>query len=925
MSMKPEKRFLIISFFLLLIALSVISTSAANMDTPIYTEPNKFILTYKLKFMENYTTTSRPSWMTEWKHTIETDALNAIRKMNLTIKPAWNYVFINSLSNSPSNLTYCFVLSNNATLKVSILKSGGYLNHFNITFNIDGPVLGYCRFLNDTNNKTDIDIVKQLVGRWGINLTRLRHAWFEGILPGLKYYAFYLGSNITFRFNGYYDMRNWAMYVDNKYSGDWIFQLPRDTHNYTALLAIYEPNITEGIGDVSNLCDRKIEGIATVYVINMSKPVDREYYVTGIGRIPPYDTAIGLSLSGNDQLYYTGKGQASELIKVLKDKYKELGVSGYYEFTRLNDSTVFIKSVPDRIIEDYSRYRMWNFYPDACPSRLGVTKYLPGTNIIVKAQSIRYLLPLVTVNNTTLVDIQPLSGSNPVFVYSKSYSLLVDLENPDLHLWLPDFISYGIFGPKGYRVDIWPLQESSLSLQLIKAEGLSHPAKEALNLNYKRNIWLDSLGFTAIVFALLTPLSGLRKLKTLAGLVLIVIGLSFLLIPYSTIIPTRSSTSVSPSIIGYNSRNYTGFDHSYFYTNKFYNTGYSFEGLSTNNCMLNIRSVLGKPWLPANSTAVISVQESGSLSISTGDPGLYRLDLRYMVNCSERAKESITFEYSATSVGDGDKVFLDNYRIPGVLLVILGIALILLYRKKDVSVRRGSLASWHLRSSYLNVASILIALLIVVLYIFTPMQCKIGGFCESLDPYDPLVRATSFSISIYLLISLYAVLVASIIFSYHAESGLDKRLALLGYSRLSLFASKTLAIILLVVLPYVAVRTGLFYLADPIAAYPRLPYMFASSLLGGLAILAFYAGFTILIAVVLRRTSYTLLVSTPLVILFSTLRFPAALPSVEAIVDCYTSLFKCTSGLHGFYGFFLYGIPLWVVGLILYMWPRREV
>ena len=925
MGMKLEKRFLIISFFLILIVLSLISTRASTMNTPINPEPNNITLTYKLKFMENYTTSSRPSWIAEWKHTIETDALNAIRTMNLTIKPAWNYVFSASLSNSPSNLTYCFVLSNNATLKVSVLKSGGYLNHFNITFNIDGPVLGYCRFLNDTNNKTDIDIVKQLVGRWGINLTRLQHAWFEGILPGLKYYAFYLGSNVTFRFNGYYDARNWAMYVDNKYSGDWIFQLPRDTHNYTALLAIYEPNITERIEDVSKLCGRKIEGIATVYVINMSKPVNREYYVTGIGRIPPYDTAIGLPLSGNDQLYYTGKGQASELIKAFKDKYRELGVNGYYEFIKLNDSTVFIKSIPNRIIEDYSHYRMWNFYPDACPNRLGATKYLPGTNIIVKAQSIRYLLPLVTVNNTTLVDIQPLSGSNPVFVYSKSYSLLVDLENPNLHLWLPDFINYRIFGPKGYRVDIWPLHESSLSLQLIRAEGLSHPAKEALNLNYKRNIWLDSLGFTAIVFALLIPLSGLRKLKTLAGLALAVIGLSFLLMPYSTIIPTRSSTSASSHIIGYNLKNYTSFDYGYFYTNKFYNTGYSFERLSSNNCMLNIQSVLGKPGLPVNSTAVISIQKIGSLSISTGDPALYRLDLRYTVNCSGGTKQSITLEYSATSVGDGDKEFLDNYRVPGVFLVILGVALIWLYRKRDVSVRKGSLTSWHLRSSYLNVASVLIALLIVVLYVFTPMQCKIGGFCSSLDPYDPLVKATSFSTPIYLLISLYAVLVASIIFSYHAESGLDKRLALLGYSRLSLFTSKTLAIILLVVLPYVAVRTGLFYLADPIVAYPRLLYMFASSLLGGLAILAFYAGFTILIAVVLRRTSYTLLVSTPLVILFSTLKFPAALSSVETMIDYYTSLFKYTDGIHGFYGFFLYGIPLWVAGLILYMWPGREV
>ncbi|MCE4614028.1 MAG: hypothetical protein F7B60_00645 [Desulfurococcales archaeon] len=87
----------------------------------------------------------------------------------------------------------------------------------------------------------------------------------------------------------------------------------------------------------------------------------------------------------------------------------------------------------------------------------------------------------------------------------------------------------------------------------------------------------------------------------------------------------------------------------------------------------DICSALEKPGYSIYSTTVIPVENGGSLSVTTGDPTLYRLDLKYIVNCSKGTKQPITFQYTATSVGKGDKEFLNNYRILRLVLVILGI------------------------------------------------------------------------------------------------------------------------------------------------------------------------------------------------------------------------------------------------------------
>ncbi len=121
---------------------------------------------------------------------------------------------------------------------------------------------------------------------------------------------------------------------------------------------------------------------------------------------------------------------------------------------------------------------------------------------------------------------------------------------------------------------------------------------------------------------------------------------------------------------------------------------------------------------------------------------------------------------------------------------------------------------------------------------------------------DPMVK--------YIIYALYVVVIATLLFAYEDENGVTRTKMLAGLSRKTIFASKILSLVILIVAPLTILYASLFYIVDFELALTR-PLLYLDILthrvLLDLIVLLFLVSVSVLVSVATRRVYYSMLTS----------------------------------------------------------------
>ena len=793
----------------------------------------------------------------------------------------------------------CNLYAENITATVEI--SGNYIYE---EVEIRGGLLScfYNSSSKDAKVEHTVSLILSRLGQVEKNPVKLAISLPDG--TNISVLAAYF-NNASIKAKGIFDKTHWAITdTAGHYLRDNIYILPPGL-NGTLFFYAYSKPMDSAVQKYFLIkYGVDLAGYAGLYGLNLSSTTPFNYTVRGLGIIPSYDTvyAPSIILRSTEEFKTYTVDDAHRIARMVSSNPRWSRAFNVY----VEDNRVRIVSKSFEELESYldSYARSWKV--SLCNQTVN-NQSLPG-GLTVKT-AILYS-PCVDADGLRFIYVQ--SALDTVYIYSRSSGLLLEAIYPESVK--PDGTGIGSVAGSAWRelnegigsgyTYIMTLNGESVSAKLTSVEGLNATKYFVIRANGERS-WMKDTMLAAIIGLLAaTPIFITRKPLVAVGLFLIMLGIWGLASPYSVV--TRGVVNANSVSFGnvINSSLYVYADSEDSMT--FYVTG---------SCPYDVNvSVTGgyHSWKTYGSSYGRS-----SGGIGFGDSMIYHIvaSAKGSGNCSKMLL--LVSGKGAPEPGDVGEVRMASVPIllAGVVLLVVGLFLRLI---------RGGLWTWNLEASFLYVASIVVVELVLFIYLRNPSPCKIGGFCSGGSSVDLVLEASLIPMQAYMLIAIYAAIVAGILYGHHLESGLDRRLVLLGIGRIRMQFYKLGALVALVALPYTSARLFLEILVDSNVAYTNLPYLFTGSLLAGTVIALVYGGLSGLLSMALGRLSYTLLIVIPLVATVFSIAGFYIMASMEAINRMTAGLYL-PSHLHMYV---IYQVSLAIVeAFLLVIWGavRREL
>ena len=715
-------------------------------------------------------------------------------------------------------------------------------------------------------------------------------------------------NNASIKAKGIFDKTHWAITdTAGHYLRDNIYILPPNL-NGTLFFYAYSKPMDSAVHEYFLIkYGVDLAGYVGLYGINLSSTTPFNYTVRGLGIIPSYDTvyAPSIILGSTEEFKTYTVDDAHKIARMVSSNSSNPSWGRAFD-VYVEDNRVRIVSKSFEELESYldSYARSWNV--SLCNQTVN-NQSLPG-GLTVKT-AILYS-PCVDADGLRFIYVQ--SALDTVYIYSRSSGLLLEAIYPESVK--PPGIGIGSVAGNAWRelnegigngyTYIMTLNGDPVSAKLTSVEGLNATKYFVIRANGERS-WMKDTTLAAIIGLLAaTPIFITRKPLVAIGLFLVILGIWGLAFPYSVV--TRGEVNA-------NSVSYGNLINSSLYV--YADSKDSMTFYVTGSCPYDVNvSVTGgyNRWKTYGSSYGRS-----SGGIGFGDPMIYHIvaSAKGSGNCSKMLL--LVSGKGSPEPGDIREVRMASLPIllAGVVLLVGGLFL---------RVIRGGLWTWNLEASFLYVASIVVVELVLFIYLRNPSPCKIGGFCSGSSSVDLVLEASLIPMQAYMLIAIYATIVAGILYGHHLESGLDRRLILLGIGRIRIQLYKLGALVVLVALPYTSARLFLEILVDSNVAYTNLPYLFTGSLLAGTVIALVYGGLSGLLSMALGRLSYTLLIVIPLVATVFSIAGFYIMASMEAINRIVAGLYL-PSYLHMYV---IYQVLLAIVeAFLLVIWGavRREL
>jgi hypothetical protein len=656
--------------------------------------------------------------------------------------------------------------------------------------------------------------------------------------------AAYLGS-VAVNATGSIDWGRWAVLDgEGRYVGDLAYLLPRAVNDSAFLLAALTPMSVGERLEFEREFNASPEGWALLYCVNLSDTTNLTYTVRGLGVVPGYDTAYAPcpTLGGEVSRLYrlSSPSQASRLASRLRE-----ALGGSAEVV-VEDSVVRVRWSTPLLLGAYAAGggRYWSM--SLCNTSVENVSVM-GSRVLELRES--WLCLRV---GDALYAFSPSRVRNEgLLVYSRSRGLLLEAVGLPSGIIAgasptPAGLAWGrLAALSGFpRIALLGLPDGFLSARLAEARGLQGAKPFSLEARGRVG-WYRSMALASlIVAAVSSPLLATRRPLVSLGALLLALGLGAALSGHAAIASGGSRVVASGSASGFNLTIYVYGDSS--------------DRLDmlvqAGECFYNVTLDASAAGVSRSST----VEEAGSSSgsVSLGDPMIYRVGLRLRAG-----EECRRLEVMVEARGSPSARPLAGLARAGLLVAAAGA--LLASAGLLAPRRRGSLWSWGLEASYLYIMSAVMVWVLLYTYMALPVSCKLGGLCVGYSPREVFAWATRLPAQAYTLLVLYSIIVAGILYPYHHEAGLDRRLHLLGVGRLRLQLYKLAALTALVALPYTAVRALLGTLAGPgLGAGPEASLV-VGSLAGGAVLALAYGGAAGILGVVLGRLSYTLLIVAP--------------------------------------------------------------
>lgn len=800
---------------------------------------------------------------------------------------------------STGTFNSCFIYAENLTAIIE-------MNSNELTENIEirGGLLS-CTYKPGSRNaeiEHDMSLILSRLGKSKENPVKLHVGLPDGTDISLLAVYFH---NASIRVNGLFDRTHWAITdAEGNYLRDNIYILPPSLNGASFFYAYSKP-MDSSVHEYFLIKYRvDLAGYAGFYAVNLSATTPFNYTVSGLGTIPSYDTvfAPSIMLSAMEEFKTYTSDDARKLAGLISREPKWSRAFNIY----VEDNTVRVVPKSLEELESYTGSYTRNWRISLCNQTLNNQSLPSGLTV----KTAVFYSPCININGSRFIYVQ--SALDTVYIYSRSRGILLEAVYPEMIkplgtgiesiagiAWME--LNKGVGNGYSY---ILALKGNAVSAKLTRVEGLNTTKYLAIRANGERS-WMKDTVLAALIglFASI-PLFITRRPLLAVGLFLIMLGIWGLASPYSVV--TRGEVNVNGVSFNkaINSSLYVYADSKDSMT--FYITG---------SCPYDVNvTVTGGPhrWMVNGSS---NGRSSGGIAF--GDSMIYHVTTSGVGsgNCSKM----LILVSGKGSPEPGNAMELRTASIPilltGIVLLLGGLFLRLI---------KGGLWTWNLEVSFLYIASIIMVELILFIYLRNPTPCKIGGFCSGASPLDLVLKASMIPIQAYLLTAVYATIVAGLIYGHHLESGLDRRLILLGIGRVRIQLYKLAALIVLVALPFASARIFLETLVDSNVTYSNLLYLLTGSLLEGAVIALAFGGFAGLLSMVFGRLSYTLLIVIPFIVAVFSVAGIYIVAGMEGINRMVAGLFLPSH----FRGYSVEQVLLAVVeGFLLVVWGsvRREV
>lgn len=783
------------------------------------------------------------------------------RELDLT---KYNYEYVLSVPISPKSGGYefaevCLFASSDAYLEVEILYANTYYE-YTTKLTLIGGIVGYCSSSNKSTTVLESILAGILVhSNITLNDLRIIRANITYLSTSLAVLGFHYNDSIAFTVRGRIDPSTWsAITPEGGYYNDWYFTLPSTSGGYAVILysKLYSEAKVNTATSGWDCGSRSFKGYSILYLVNSSSIYNKRYEIEGLGVIEPADTVYGSCVGGFIvDLVMPSNTSVEQILGALKgaDYLK------FYVYKVYNESNM-IRLVPKQLFYALQAYRSrtWAFDFEAC----SITKDNSELyRVPIIFPRIKYTLPVVRVSN----EYYTMSGCNlwgALLVYSRSYGVLLEAV-PLSELGsgvLPAYLRYTL-SPHGAEVVLWSVSNlNTLGLKLVEVRGLAERPFVSVRVTYARDYLSITGKLLAITYMVFLPILLLGSRRYLLGLLLLALGLSMVSASFVKLLPK----SLDLSII-------THLDNEraiYMYSSK--ESIVSAEvGVGNESCLINVTAKLRAVSGDLVSQVNAKTRDRLLVGVNLSDPAVYELSIVINSSSVECAGERAQIDLRLMS----SKAYyrLRSQLVYGLALMLLGLtaSMVAYLGRAGSALHRGmggflGNLSWHLRSNLLDIVSALLLPAYYLLYAMSPASCKLGGLCLGRSVEQLALKASVMPSAVYLLASLYAVVAAALLFGYHIDSGIDRRLVLLGISRLRLLASKLLALVLLVSIPLAAARVGVYILVEPSASSPYT--LAVAALAYGVFLALLFGGLSALASVLAGRPSYALLALIPAVV-----------------------------------------------------------
>ncbi|MCE4627469.1 MAG: hypothetical protein F7B78_07475, partial [Desulfurococcales archaeon] len=570
---------------------------------------------------------------------------------------------------------------------------------------------------------------------------------------------------------GNYDPKSLGVFDKGGYVGDLLFV---GITNDTAL--IY--NIYGNIAVMSELYDScHANQSAIIYIVNTSRTLNISLNVRGLGYLGPER----LIVASNPQLI-------TDNILINGTGVTQWAQSPYYRVERINNKIIYNSVILDNIAK-LSRGREWILDRRYC---------LLSTENIGNGKVYRYY-PAVVFNKSTAL-IYPMLGG-PVAAYDAVSGLLVWMGVPPGHF---DYYDSDVILPNYIF--------NNLSNYLIKIYGISTYAElrlESVNmLNTTTNLTLSSTYNRSPIYSItLVLLFGFMGIYVIArsrnyviylGLVLLVVGLSLLML--SSLVSPFTTVKVDTFSFGSNTGAFT--EHVYMVGDK--NDNFNFL-LNLKGCEYATYNVsLYSPGGLEDNKIINASTLTLNLNLSSEIKSFYHLVIKVDTPNAVCEGKIVNLDVRVTYKSG-------SWSAKGILmktapfLIILGIMIILL-TVRESKIRPG-LTSLYSSIWGIDIISLIMMLLYVIVFIYSANEslmshaCPFWNACIAWKHSRLLYQMFVLPREQYVYMLVHTVVVASLLYAYLLESGIEKRIILMGISVKKRIISKLIVSVSLVVVP----------------------------------------------------------------------------------------------------------------------------